>query len=67
MGPDSVPLVRSLFHFALANPLVLFLNPLVVFVVGSDIFVPTEIESIGDVVPLVVLYQEESSLKVVDL
>ena len=34
--------------------------------VVSGIFVPKEIKSIGDVVPLVVFYQKESSQKVVD-
>ena len=34
--------------------------------VGSGIFVLTGIKSIGDVVPLVCLYQEELSPKVVD-
>ena len=32
MGLDTGPLVRSLSHFALVNPLVVLVNPSVVFV-----------------------------------
>ena len=48
MGLDLGPLVRVLFHFTLSN------NLGSVSGVGSDVFVPTGIESITDVVPLVV-------------
>ena len=51
MGLDPGPLVRALFHFALEKP-VGSLGKSVgrVSGVGSGIFFPTGIESIGDVV-----------------
>ena len=55
MGVDPGPLGRVLFNFASMNPLVVLENPLVrVCGMRYDIFVPTIIKSIGDVVPLVV-------------
>ena len=54
MGLDPGTLVRALFIFVLMNPLVVLENLLAVSVVGSGIFVPTGIESIGEVVLLVV-------------
>ena len=47
MSLDPVPLVLSVFDFLLTNPLVLVSG------VGFDGFVPTGIESLGDVVLLV--------------
>ena len=54
MGLDPGPLVRALFHFTLMNPLIVLVDLLVVFMLWGLAFVPTVIESIGDVVTLVV-------------
>ena len=63
---DQDPLVHVLFHFDLANPLVVLENPLVVFVgIGSGIFVPTGIDSIT-LFHWYCYYQKKSSIKVVD-
>ena len=59
---NLVPLVRPIFFFALNNLLVVLITPLVVLTILLVVFVawipdffPIGIESIGDVVTLVVL------------
>ena len=59
MRMDTGTLICALFHLVLVNPLVVSVS----YTMEKK---STGIESIGDVVPLLCSYQEESSPKVVD-
>ena len=70
MGLTPGPLVRVNFLFALMNPLIMLetllvvlKNPLVVSVAWGVSFFLTGIESIGDVVPLVVFLPKGADSK----
>ena len=66
MGLDSGPLVRSLFHFPLVNPLVVLVNFLLVSVAYAlDILFRLESNHLVTFLCWSCLYQEESSPKLV--
>ena len=67
MGLDPSPLVRTLLHFALVNPLLVLDNPLVMFVAWAlALFLQLESSQLATLFHWSCFYQDESSPKVVD-